>query len=75
MMNENPTKGYGNPDERSGSRGFCKPGHNNTLQKKAKRIIPHYKPGKKLLFKKAELLVWIQSYKESIGPRTKTRST
>jgi excisionase family DNA binding protein len=44
-------------------------------KKKAKRIIPHYKPGKKLLFKKAELLVWIQSYKESIGPRTKTRST
>ena len=30
-------------------------------EKTSKRIIPHYKHGKKLLFKKSELLAWIES--------------
>lgn len=32
-------------------------------EKTSKRIIPHYKHGKKLLFKKSELLAWIESSK------------
>lgn len=30
-------------------------------EKTSKRIIPHYKHGKKLLFKKSELLAWVES--------------
>jgi excisionase family DNA binding protein len=30
-------------------------------EKTSERIIPHYKHGKKLLFKKSELLAWIES--------------
>ena len=29
--------------------------------KTSKRVIPHYKQGKKLLFKRAELIAWIES--------------
>jgi excisionase family DNA binding protein len=32
-------------------------------EKTSERIIPHYKHGKKLLFKKSELLAWIESTK------------
>lgn len=32
-------------------------------EKTSKRIIPHYKHGKKLLFKKSELLAWVESTK------------
>lgn len=32
-------------------------------EKTSTRIIPHYKHGKKLLFKKSELLAWIESTK------------
>ncbi|WP_133259497.1 helix-turn-helix domain-containing protein [Pseudochryseolinea flava] len=32
-------------------------------EKTSTRIIPHYKHGKKLLFKKSELLAWVESTK------------
>jgi len=32
-------------------------------EKTSTRIIPHYKHGKKLLFKKSELMAWIESTK------------
>src|SRR6218665_250201 len=32
-------------------------------EKTSSRIIPHYKHGKKLLFKKSELLAWVESTK------------
>jgi excisionase family DNA binding protein len=36
----------------------------NTLyEKTSEKLIPHYKYGKKLLFKKSELLAWVESRK------------
>jgi excisionase family DNA binding protein len=32
-------------------------------EKTSERLIPHYKHGKKLMFKKSELLAWVQTRK------------
>jgi excisionase family DNA binding protein len=39
--------------------------------KTSKRIIPHYKQGKKLLFKRSELVAWIESRQVKTAKETK----
>lgn len=34
-------------------------------EKTSKKLIPHYKQGKKLLFKKSELVAWVESARVS----------
>jgi excisionase family DNA binding protein len=36
----------------------------NTLyEKTSERLVPHYKHGKKLMFKKSELIAWVENRK------------
>jgi excisionase family DNA binding protein len=36
---------------------------NTIYEKTSEKLIPHYKHGKKIMFKKSELLAWVESYK------------